>query len=85
MFKDATFAISNVNLPAGDLLALITDGFTEVFDPEERESGMEEFKLALAGCAEKPLREIYEELRERSLRFGKQTDDQTMLLIRRLE
>ena len=84
MFKDATFGMSKVTLPAGDLLALITDGFTEVFDAEERESGMEEFKLALAGCAEKPLREIYEELRARSLKFGKQTDDQTMLLIRRL-
>ncbi len=84
MFKDASFAISKVNLPAGDLLALITDGFTEVFDAEEREIGMEEFKAALASCAEKPLREIYEELRERSLKFGKQSDDQTMLLIRRL-
>ena len=84
MFKDATFAISKIKLAPGDLLALITDGFTEVFDAEERESGMGEFKAALADCAEKPLREIYEELRERSLRFGKQSDDQTMLLIRRL-
>jgi sigma-B regulation protein RsbU (phosphoserine phosphatase) len=84
MFKDATFAISKVKLPAGDLLALITDGFTEVFDAEEREIGMEEFKTALADCGEKPLREIYEELRSRSLKFGKQSDDQTMLLIRRL-
>ena len=84
LFKDATFAISKIKLAPGDLLALITDGFTEVFDAEERESGMGEFKAALADCAEKPLREIYEELRERSLRFGKQSDDQTMLLIRRL-
>ena len=84
MFKEATFAISKISLPAGDLLALITDGFTEVFDAEEREIGMEEFKAALASCAEKPLREIYEELRARSLQYGKQSDDQTMLLIRGL-
>jgi serine phosphatase RsbU (regulator of sigma subunit) len=84
MFKDQQFAISKIDLPAGDLLALITDGFTEVFDKEEREIGMEDFKLALAACAERPLPRIYEELRARTLRFGKQTDDQTMLLIRRL-
>lgn len=84
MFKDATYPVSKVNLSPGDLLALITDGFTEVFDGQEREIGIEEFKIALAGCAEKPLREIYEDLRTRTLKFGKQTDDQTMLLIRRL-
>lgn len=84
MFKNRTFAASKVDLPAGDLLALITDGFTEVSDSEEREMGMENFKLALASCAETPLPEIYRQLRARTLKFGKQTDDQTMLLIRRV-
>ncbi len=84
MFKGQQFAISKINLPPGDLLALITDGFTEVFDSHEQEIGMEDFKSALAACAEKPLPEIYQELRARTLKFGKQTDDQTMLLIRRL-
>ncbi len=82
IFKDQTFAISKLALQPGDLLALITDGFTEVFDSEERELGLEEFKTALAACAEKPLPQIYQELRTRALKFGKQTDDQTMLLIR---
>jgi serine phosphatase RsbU (regulator of sigma subunit) len=85
LFKDATYSISQVKLPSGDLLALITDGFTEVFDSEEKEIGMEEFKTALASCAEKPLREIYEQLRAGTLKFGRQTDDQTMLLIRHRE
>jgi hypothetical protein len=84
MFKDQTFTSSEVNLQPGDLLALITDGFTEVFDSEERELGMDDFKAALEACADKPLPEIYQELRARTLRFGKQSDDQTMLLIRRL-
>jgi serine phosphatase RsbU (regulator of sigma subunit) len=66
------------------LLAVITDGFTEVFDSKDREIGLDEFKAMLLGCAEKPLPEIYRELRSRTMRFGKQTDDQTMLLIRRL-
>ncbi|MFZ0230900.1 MAG: PP2C family protein-serine/threonine phosphatase [Mycobacterium sp.] len=84
MFKDQQFAISKISLSPGDLLALITDGFTEVFDSKEQEIGMDDFKQALTACAEKPLPEIYRELRARTLRFGKQTDDQTMLLIRRL-
>jgi serine phosphatase RsbU (regulator of sigma subunit) len=84
LFKNQTFAISKLSLPAGDLLAVITDGFTEVFDAKEREIGMEEFKSRLLSCADKPLPEIYGELRAHTMRFGKQTDDQTMLLIRRL-
>lgn len=83
MFKDQAFEVSQLALQSGDLLAIVTDGFTEVFDSNEREMGMEDFKAALAECAEKPLPEIYRELRERTLKFGKQTDDQTMLLIRR--
>jgi serine phosphatase RsbU (regulator of sigma subunit) len=84
LFRNQTFASSRLTLNSGDLLALITDGFTEVFDSRERELGLEDFKTALSNCAEKPLPEIYRELRARTLKFGKQTDDQTMLLIRRL-
>jgi Stage II sporulation protein E (SpoIIE) len=84
LFQNQTFAISRLTLNPGDLLALITDGFTEVFDSRERELGLEDFKTALSNCAERPLPEIYRELRARTLKFGKQTDDQTMLLIRRL-
>jgi hypothetical protein len=84
MFQDQTFAVSKLQVEPGDLLAIITDGFTEVADSKEREMGMEDFKSAFGGCAEKPLPEIYKELRARTLKFGKQTDDQTMLLIRRV-
>jgi len=84
MFQDQTFAVSKLQVEPGDLLAIITDGFTEVADSKEREMGMEDFKSAFAACAEKPLPEIYQELRARTLKFGKQTDDQTMLLIRRV-
>jgi sigma-B regulation protein RsbU (phosphoserine phosphatase) len=84
MFKDQAFEVSQLTLQPGDLLAIVTDGFTEVFDSNEREMGMEDFKAALAECANKPLPDIYRELRERTLRFGKQTDDQTMLLVRRI-
>jgi hypothetical protein len=85
LFKNQNFEISELSLLPGDLLAVITDGFTEVFDSKEKEIGMEEFKAMLLSRAAKPLPEIYGELRAETMKFGKQTDDQTMLLIRRLE
>jgi phosphoserine phosphatase RsbU/P len=83
LFKNQSFKISKLSLLPGDLLAVITDGFTEVFDSKEKEIGMEEFKAMLLSRAEKALPEIYGELRAETMKFGKQTDDQTMLLIRR--
>ncbi len=84
LFKNQTFESSQLTLQRGDLLAIITDGFTEVFDKKDREIGMDEFKSMLLACAEKPLPEIYRQLRANTMDFGKQTDDQTMLLIRRV-
>ena len=45
---------------------------------------MEEFKAMLLACVEKPLPEIYGDLRAKTMQIGKQTDDQTMLLLRKL-
>ncbi|MDX6461975.1 MAG: phosphoserine phosphatase RsbU/P [Acidobacteriaceae bacterium] len=84
LFKNQTFESSQLTLQRGDLLAIITDGFTEVFDKKDREIGMDEFKSMLLACADKPLAEIYRRLRANTMDFGKQTDDQTMLLIRRV-
>jgi len=83
LFKDQPFTISKLSLAAGDLLAIVTDGFTEVFDSKENELGMEQLKSMLLNHAEKPLPEIHQNLRTAALAFGKQSDDQTMLLIRR--
>ena len=83
LFKDQAFSVSQFSLSAGDLLAIVTDGFTEVFDSQENELGLEQLKSMLLDCAEKPLPEIHRDLRAAALAFGKQSDDQTMLLIRR--
>jgi hypothetical protein len=84
LFKSQNFTVSQLSLQRGDLLAVITDGFTEVFDSKEKEIGMEQFKAMLLLSAERSLPEIYRGLRAETMKFGKQTDDQTMLLIRRL-
>jgi Stage II sporulation protein E (SpoIIE) len=82
LFKDQSFAASHLSLQPGDLLAIVTDGFTEVFDSKEHEMGIEELKAMLLARARLPLPEIYKELRDITMRFGEQTDDQTMLLVR---
>jgi serine phosphatase RsbU (regulator of sigma subunit) len=84
LFKNQSFMMTQLNAAPGDLLAVITDGFTEVFDSSQNEFGIEQFKRLLLQYAEKPLPEIYRQLRSATLSFGEQSDDQTMLLLRRL-
>jgi sigma-B regulation protein RsbU (phosphoserine phosphatase) len=78
------FASSKLRLESGDLLAIITDGFTEIFDSGDNEFGMERVKQILYASGTKDLRYISTEIRARALAHGEQRDDQTILLIRRL-
>ena len=65
------------------MLLLLTDGFSEVFDDNGAELGLEPIKSAfLKAAADRPLSVIFERLRSLSLSFGKQDDDQTILLLR---
>ncbi len=66
----------------GDVLLLLTDGFSEVFDAKGNELGLEPLKSKFAELADQPLPLIFDTLRKLSLKFGKQDDDQTMLLLR---
>ena len=76
------FATDRLECDSGDVLLLLTDGFSEVFDVKAAELGMEPIKSAFLKAADRPLSEIFEHLRNVSLSFGKQDDDQTILLIR---
>jgi serine phosphatase RsbU (regulator of sigma subunit) len=69
----------------GDVLLLLTDGFSEVFDGNGNELGMEPIKSKFVEMATQPLPLIFDSLRSLSLKFGKQDDDQTMLLLRYAE
>ena len=65
-------------------MLLLTDGITEVAGQNEAELGAEPIKSGLRQWADLPLPEVFRNIRELALRFGKQLDDQTMLLVRRL-
>lgn len=79
-----SFAADPVAHGPGDIFLLLTDGLTEVFDAKGNELGMEPIKSALRGHADEPLPQLFQHLREVALGFGRQEDDQTMLLVRHI-
>jgi serine phosphatase RsbU (regulator of sigma subunit) len=78
-----TFTAISVSCEPGDVLLLLTDGLTEIFDAKGQEMGLEPLKRALAQWASHPLPEVFAHLRKIALDAGPQLDDQTMLLVRR--
>ncbi len=82
-FDAVEFQTSTVECRRGDVLVLMTDGVTEVFDSEQREFGFEHATQLVAAHGTRPLAEIAERLLAASRAHGPQTDDQTVLLIRR--
>jgi serine phosphatase RsbU (regulator of sigma subunit) len=80
---DTQFEAANIECEDGDLLAILTDGFTEAADSHGQELGLEPLKEILLKSATHPLEQIVTELRNRALAQGKQVDDQTVLLVRR--
>lgn len=83
MFDAVDFQTSIVECRCGDLLVLMTDGITEVYDGEQRELGFEHAKQLAAAHSTQPLAEIAERLVTAARAHGAQLDDQTVLLIRR--
>lgn len=82
ILPEQTFATDRLECDPGDVLLLLTDGFSEVFDGNSAELGMEPIQSAFLKVADQPLPAIFEHLRNVSLSFGKQDDDQTILLVR---
>jgi serine phosphatase RsbU (regulator of sigma subunit) len=87
IFPDTKFEVASIACEPGDVLAIVTDGLTEVADKQENELGIESLQAVLLESAQRAasLQELLNALFERASRHGKQTDDQTVLLVRRKE
>ena len=83
LISDVPFEVSEMSSGPGDVFVFLTDGMTEVVDDQDRDLGLEPLKSVLIQSAGAPLPEIPSRLRQRALQHGKQTDDHTLLLIRR--
>jgi len=82
IFPEQSFSSRAIECEPGDILLLLTDGISEVADKDGAELGVEPIKAGLRQWAELPLPELFRNIRELALRFGKQEDDQTLLLVR---
>lgn len=82
ILPEQSFTSREVVCQSGDVLLLLTDGLTEVFDKNGNEMGIGPLKDVLAKSARQPLPDLFTSLRQAALSFGHQDDDQTMLMIR---
>ena len=82
--KEQKFASSHVEFVSGDVAVLLTDGLTEVANENEEEYGLERVKQQVAKHSREPLKALCEMLLGEARKFGKQMDDQSVLLVRRL-
>jgi serine phosphatase RsbU (regulator of sigma subunit) len=68
----------------GDLIVVATDGILEVCDKSAEEFGTERLKAAIAANAKARPEELAERILRAAADYGKQPDDQTILIVRRL-
>jgi len=83
VFADTSFQSTPLEMRAGDVLAVITDGLTEVFGRGGEELGIEAIAEVLRVRGEDPLNEIAAAIFNRASQHGPRSDDQSLLLIRR--
>jgi Stage II sporulation protein E (SpoIIE) len=82
LVPNAQFAAMEIHVEPGDLLLIATDGILETSNPQDREFGTE----GLRGCVESnpgtPLPQLAANILAAAAKWGKQQDDQTLLLVR---
>ena len=71
-----------LQMDSGDLLVVATDGILEVCDRGGEEFGVERLEEAIAANAAAVLPEVAARILEATRVFGRQSDDQTVLLMR---
>lgn len=73
-----------LQMESGELLVIATDGILEVCDKRGEEFGVEGLEQTIAANTAASLPEMAQGILAAAQAFGKQVDDQTILLIRRL-
>jgi Stage II sporulation protein E (SpoIIE) len=84
ILPDQHFASSTLRFECCDVLAIVSDGFTETVDSKGRELGLNAIAKIVENGRDTDLKQISAELREQVRKYGQQEDDQTILLVRRL-
>jgi serine phosphatase RsbU (regulator of sigma subunit) len=84
MFKEQKFATCHVEFASGDMAVLVTDGLTETANENDEEYGLERVKQQMRRHSGDSLKVLCDTLLKDARKFGKQTDDISLLLVRRL-
>ena len=88
MFCNASFPVHRLTLAHGDTVFLYTDGLTEALNRDGQEYGLDRIRALVARHCGKAPYELISECLDDLLSFGegsKQTDDLTLLVLRRAE
>ncbi len=84
LFAPASYRVQEADLEPGDLLCLFSDGITECESPAGEEFGVERLAGLLRDHASAGLAEIMRGIERTVSAFGRQGDDQTVVLLRRV-
>lgn len=74
----------SLDASTGDLFVVATDGILEVADKQGEEFGLERLNQVVASGARDPLAQLAASILAAARSYGRQIDDQTILLLRRL-
>jgi serine phosphatase RsbU (regulator of sigma subunit) len=82
LVPDAQFVAMEINVEPGDLLLIATDGILETSNAQDREFGNSGLETCVAVNASVPLPQLAGFILNAVATWGKQQDDQTLLIVR---
>ena len=78
----ASYDTARVDASVGDIFAIVSDGFTELTNANDEEFGLSRIGELLERNAGSQLSELFDVILGEATRYGKQQDDQSLLLVR---
>ncbi|MGC2446534.1 MAG: PP2C family protein-serine/threonine phosphatase [Candidatus Sulfotelmatobacter sp.] len=85
LFPKTIFESTGIEAHCGDVLAILTDGLTEVVNSSGEEMGLDAIASTLRSLRDRPLAEIAAAIFEQADKHGPRTDDQSLLFVRRVK
>jgi hypothetical protein len=82
LVSHAQFAAMEIDVEPGDLLLIATDGILEASNPQDREFGTEGLRGCVESNPEASLPQLAANILAAVAKWGKQQDDQTLLIVR---
>ena len=82
LVPDAHFIAMEINVEPGDLLLIATDGILETCNAEDQDFGTEGLRNCVVSNATAPLNQLAANVLAVVAKWGKQQDDQTLLIVR---